>query len=304
MLNRRLRPSGWLTALYLIPSFLVYLFVFIIPVFLSCYFSLFKFTSIRKMTFIGLDNFSRMITDANALLSLKNNLFLVAICLVGQVGFAFVLASMLNSKLIKRPGFYRTVIYFPVTLSAVVIGFVWLMIYDYNYGLLTSLFRAFGMNDFVKPWLSQADSIMYFICIPMIWQYVGFHLVIILSGMTSIDPEIFEMSEIDGVNGWQKAVYITLPMIKGTLSVCVLLCVSANMKVFDHIITMTNGGPGYSSSVLAVYAYKTSFNLFNLGYGNTLSVGILLVTVTLFTLTNVLLKGVHPGKKQTTGLEG
>jgi len=201
--------------------------------------------------------------------------------MIGQIGIAFVFANMLYSRLInpKVSNFFRTVIYFPVTLSAVIIGYVWTMIYDYHFGLLNQLLISLGFPDAVKAWLTDERSIMTVVSIPMIWQYVGFHLVIIMAAMTSIDKEVYEMAEIDGASGFRKAVSITFPLIKNTLSVCVLLCVSANMKAFDHILAMTNGGPGYSSSVLALYAYKISFAENNLGYGNTVSVAIMVVMV-------------------------
>ncbi|NLG89515.1 MAG: sugar ABC transporter permease [Clostridiaceae bacterium] len=268
-------------ALYLVPIYLVYLCVFILPVILAIYFSFFNFRTVSSKTFVGLFNYKKLFTDPLLLSSLKNNLYLVLVCMIGQIGIAFVFANMLYSRLInpKVSNFFRTVIYFPVTLSAVIIGYVWTMIYDYHFGLLNQLLISFGFPDAVKAWLTDERSIMTVVSIPMIWQYVGFHLVIIMAAMTSIDKEVYEMAEIDGASGFRKAVSITFPLIKNTLSVCVLLCVSANMKAFDHILAMTNGGPGYSSSVLALYAYKISFAENNLGYGNTVSVAIMVVMV-------------------------
>jgi len=280
-LNERIKPKNSVMALYLVPIYLVYLCVFILPVILAIYFSFFNFRTVSSKTFVGLFNYKKLFTDPLLLSSLKNNLYLVLVCMIGQIGIAFVFANMLYSRLInpKVSNFFRTVIYFPVTLSAVIIGYVWTMIYDYHFGLLNQLLISFGFPDAVKAWLTDERSIMTVVSIPMIWQYVGFHLVIIMAAMTSIDKEVYEMAEIDGASGFRKAVSITFPLIKNTLSVCVLLCVSANMKAFDHILAMTNGGPGYSSSVLALYAYKISFAENNLGYGNTVSVAIMVVMV-------------------------
>jgi len=280
-LNERIKPKNSVMALYLVPIYLVYLCVFILPVILAIYFSFFNFRTVSSKTFVGLFNYKKLFTDPLLLSSLKNNLYLVLVCMIGQIGIAFVFANMLYSRLInpKVSNFFRTVIYFPVTLSAVIIGYVWTMIYDYHFGLLNQLLISLGFPDAVKAWLTDERSIMTVVSIPMIWQYVGFHLVIIMAAMTSIDKEVYEMAEIDGASGFRKAVSITFPLIKNTLSVCVLLCVSANMKAFDHILAMTNGGPGYSSSVLALYAYKISFAENNLGYGNTVSVAIMVVMV-------------------------
>ena len=282
-----LQPGRGVTAIYLLPSLLVYLLVFILPVVLIIIMSFFKFSSIKSFTFVGLANYKNLLSDPNVFLALKNNIFLVLVCLVGQLGIAFLLACMLNSKLVKGGGVYRTIIYFPVTLSAVVIGYVWQFIYDYNYGLITYFMNAVGYGDAVTPLLAQVDYVMWYVCIPMIWQYVGFHLVIMLSAMTAIDKEILEVSEIDGCNSIQKARYIIMPLIKPTLIICVFLCISANMKAFDHIMTLTNGGPGYASNVLALYAYNVSFQQFNMGYGSAVSVFILVVTAVLFVISRV-----------------
>ena len=277
-----LRPKNAIIAAYLLPSFVIYIVIFIVPAVMAVALSFLKFSSIRNFDFVGLANYRFLMRDANVWLALKNNLFLIAVCLVGQIGIAFFLAVLLSSPKIMCANLWRTLIYFPVTLSAIVIGYVWQMVYDYNYGIITKLLNIINRSDLVAPWLAQDKTVMLCICIPLIWQYIGFHLVIILSAMTSIDPEVYQMAEIDGAGGFKRAIHITLPLIKNTLFVCVLLCISANMKAFDHIVAMTNGGPGYSSNVLALYAYNTSFQQMNMGYGSTVAVFILVVTLILF----------------------
>lgn len=289
MLNKRLQPGKLVMTAYLLPSFLVYFAMLIVPLVMAITFSFYKFSNIKNLHYVGLDNFETLFSDKYVWISLQNNLLLIAVCLIGQIGIAFILACFLNSKLIRFPGLHRTVMYFPVTLSAVVVGYIWSMVFDYNYGAMAYILRNLGYADAVKPWLGQADSVMFFVCIPLIWQYIGFHLVIILSAMTSIDKSVYEMAEIDGASGFRKAISITFPLIRSTLSVCIMLCISANMKVFDHIIAMTNGGPGYASSVLAVYTYKISFSEMNLGYGSALSVCIFVVTAVIFALSRLIL---------------
>lgn len=290
-MNKAIRPKRGVFVSYLLPTFLIYAVVFLVPVCLAIFFSLQKFKNINMMSFIGLKNYTNLFKDENLWLALKNNFFLVFVCLIGQIGLAFIIANMLNSRLInKRIGnLFRTVIYFPVTLSAVVIGYVWTLIYDYSYGLLNYLLKAVGRPDLVIPWLADSGAVMACISVPMIWQYVGFHLVILLSAMTSISPEVYEMAELDGVNGAQKALYITFPLIKNTLMVCVYLCISANMKAFDHIMVMTKGGPGYSSLVLSLYAYRIAFEEFNIGYANAVSVAIMVITIVIFGFSRILM---------------
>lgn len=104
-------------------------------------------------------------------------------------------------------------------------------------------------------------------------------MVIIMSAIASIDTEIFESAEIDGANGFQRAIYIVLPLIKNTMIVCLTLCIAGNMKAFDNIYVMTAGGPGTSSMVMAMYGYQISFNQSNMGYGSCISVGIFVLSL-------------------------
>ncbi|MBS6646960.1 MAG: sugar ABC transporter permease, partial [Clostridiaceae bacterium] len=228
-MNRAIRPKKGVFIAYLLPCLCIYIFVFIIPAAASVLLSFFKFSNIRKFSFTGLQNYITLFNDPNVWIALKNNLFLVAVSLVGQIGIAFVLACILSSSKTILAGLCRTVIYFPVTISAVVIGYVWKMVFDYNYGIVAKLLEFIGRSDLIAPWLGQESTVMLCVCIPLIWQYVGFHLVILVSAMTSIDQDIYESSSIDGAGAVQKAVYITLPMIRNTLLICVFLCISANM---------------------------------------------------------------------------
>lgn len=288
-MKNSIQPRRAVMVAYLAPSLLIYILVFIVPVLMAVGLSFYKFSSIKSFRFLGVSNYIKLIGDPNVWLALKNNLFLIVVCMIGQIGIAFLLAGLLSSSKIRLSNLYRTVIYFPVTLSAIVIGYVWSMVFDYNYGILVKILALVGLPEYIKPWLGQEKTVMLCACIPLIWQYVGFHLVIILSAMTTIDKSVFEMAEIDGANGVQRAMHITLPLIKKTLAVCVFLCISANMKVFDHIVALTNGGPGYSSNVLALYAFNVSFSQVNMGYGSAISVFILVVTLLLFVISNGLL---------------
>lgn len=120
---------------------------------------------------------------------------------------------------------------------------------------------------------------MLLVSIPLIWQFIGYYMVILLSAVSSISTEVLESAEIDGATGIQRARYIVLPLIKNTLLVCITLCVAGNMKAFDNIYVMTAGGPGYSSMVMAMYGYKVSFEQSNLGYGSCISVGIFILAL-------------------------
>lgn len=278
-MQNRLKPKPAVFAAYILPSFILYTFVVFVPILLAAYYGFFDWSGGTKMEFIGLGNYITLLQDERFWSALQNNLFLIIICVIGQIGLAFIFAMLLSSKLARFKNFHRTITFFPSVLSAVVIGFIWSMIYDYNYGLLNMFLKALDMEEKIQPWLSNEKIVMLLVTIPLIWQYIGYYLIIIISSIASIDTQIFEMAEIDGATGWKKAIHITLPMIKNTIMVCITLCIAGNMKAFDHIWTMTSGGPGNASEVVALYAYKTSFASQKMGYGSALSVAILIISL-------------------------
>lgn len=287
-MSDRIKPKKGIFCLYLVPTFVFYAFSVLVPIVYSMYYGLFQWKGGPKKTFIGMDNFVKLIGDHTFWKSFGNNLYITAFCIVGQIGIAFALAMMLNTRAARLKGIHRTLCYFPVTLSAVVVGFVWSIIYDYNFGLLNGFLAAIGHPELQQAWLSNSNLALTLVCFPIIWQYIGFYMVIFLSAFTSIDPSIFEMAEIDGAGGLQRVIHIALPLMKNTLIVALTLCISGNMKTFDHIYVMTGGGPGTATSTMAMYAYNTSFVRNNMGYGNALSVGILVLGLAITLGSNFL----------------
>lgn len=276
---KAIKPKARTIALYLCIPVIWYVFSVFVPLVTAVFYSLFEWKGGPNKTFIGIENYITLLKDGTFWESFGHNIYLVVACIIGQVGIAFIFVLILNSKLVKLKGIHRTFGFFPSTISAVCIGFIGMMIYDYKRGILNWILEATGNGDKVQVWLNNPKLVMFLVAIPLIWQYIGYYMVILLSAIASVDTEIFESAEIDGASAFQKAIHITLPLIKNTLLVCITLCVAGNMKAFDHIYTMTEGGPGTSSMVMAMYGYKISFAQMNMGYGSAVSVGIFIVSL-------------------------
>ena len=274
-----IKPKKRVVAAYMAIPTILFIFSVFVPLITAFVNSFFEWKSGPNKTFNGLTNYITLLHDSTFWLSFKHNLFLVAVCIVGQIGIAFVLVLMINSKLVKLKGIHRTFGFFPSTIAAVSIGFIWKMIYDYNRGLLNWFLDKIGRADLQQVWLNNENLVMLLVAIPLVWQWIGYYMVILLSAISSIDTEILEVSELDGANAVQRAIYIVLPLIKNTLLVCITLCIAGNMKAFDNIYVMTSGGPGKASMVMAMYGYDVSFNQGNLGYGSTISIGIFVMSL-------------------------
>jgi raffinose/stachyose/melibiose transport system permease protein len=267
----------------------LFVFAVIVPLFEALYFSFFKWSGGPNKTFNGLTNYINLATDRLFWQAFGHNIFLVIACVIGQIGLAFVFVMVMSAKSVKGKDMHSTLTFFPSTISAVAIGMVWRIIFDYRYGLLNFVLGIFGLEDAQKIWLNEATTIMTVVSIPLIWQFIGYYMIILLAAITTIDKEIYEVAELDGANAVQRAVNITLPLIKNTILVCVTLCIAGNMKAFDHIYVMTAGGPGSASNVMAMYGYITSFVQSNMGYGSTISMGIFILSLTIIGLTQFII---------------
>ncbi|WCF09619.1 sugar ABC transporter permease [Paenibacillus thiaminolyticus] len=288
MNNSAIRPKRWTFFAYLLPSVLLYAFMVLVPLVLALRYSFYKWSGGPKMEWIGLRNYEVLLQDAKFWGAFLNNLIIVGFSVVGQIGIAFVIAVFLMNKWVKWREFHRTVIFIPVVLSSVVIGFLWSMIFNNDAGLLNWLLTTLGLESWIKPWLDDPNVVMYSVTAPIVWQYIGFYLIIFMASMQSINGEVYEMAEIDGATGFKKTMYITLPLLKDTMKIAVMLCIAGNMKAFDSIFVMTGGGPGNSSTVMAQYAYDTSFKAFKLGYGSAISIGIMVLSVFLILLSRLI----------------
>lgn len=297
-MNNSILPSKRKMFLCILPGFLIYTLSVVVPIVIALYYGFFEWGGGTKMTFIGLENFINLVKDKVFIESIGHNLFITAICIVGQIGIAFLFAFLLNSRGILFKKIHRSLMYFPSVLSAVVVGFIWSLIYDYHYGLLNTILRSLGFESWVQSWLNNEKLALLLVSIPLVWQYIGYYMIILLSAFSAIDPSIFEMAEIDGATGWRKAIHITMPMIKNTLLVCVTLCIAGNMKIFDNIYVMTGGGPGTSTTVMAMYAYKTSFLKHQMGYASAMSIAILIISLVIIGGSRALINRLSKDKEE------
>jgi raffinose/stachyose/melibiose transport system permease protein len=290
--NKGLQPTKLFLGVMLVPGALIFTISCIAPLAVAVYYSLFDWNGGIKMTFRGLLNYRELLFDKAFWGAFKNNLLFIFWTVLGQIGLAFIVSMLLISRSLKLKNLHRTVIFFPAILSAVVVGFLWRIIYNKDYGLVNLFLTTIGRGDWIRLWLDDPKIVINSLAIPKIWQFIGYYMVILLAAIQSIDKSILEVAELDGATGWRKSLFIVLPLIKNTLLVTIMLCISGNMKTFDQIYVMTGGGPGTSSQVVAMYAYNISVNRMRYGYGSAAAIGILILSLILIFLSRLV------GKKQ------
>ena len=255
----------------LLPALLLYTVFAIVPILQSFYYSLMEWNGFTEMKFVGLDNFIRLFGEPLFWNSAKNNLYVVAASVAGQVPLALIIALLLNRKL-KGAKVFRTIGFLPVVLSTVVISLTWSLIYNTKNGLVNELLRAAGLDALAQNWLGDTKWSMLAVCVTVIWQFVGLYMIIFLAALQNIPEEILEAARMDGATEWTATWKITIPMIWDTIIVAIILCISGSLRTFDLIYVMTHGGPSHSTEVMALYMFNETFSKLQYGYGSAVSV--------------------------------
>jgi raffinose/stachyose/melibiose transport system permease protein len=295
MQNGRGKPNAFTLIKFLSIPTAFYLFTVISPIFVGVYYSTFNWNGGPRKVFIGAKNYLMLFKNTEFWQAVSNNFMLIFYCLIGQVFLGLLIAILLNTKYLRFRSVYRFVIFLPCILSGVVVTFLWQIIYNANYGLVNLVLKSLNLGSLVRLWLDDPRIVVRSIAMVLIWQYVGQNVVIFLASLQNIEPDIIEAATIDGASAFQRTLRIIMPLMKGTVRVVVILCISGNMKIFEHIYNMTRGGPGTASSVMSVFAYKTSFENLQMGYGSAASVCILAISLASIAIANFLLRGEKNG---------
>lgn len=260
---------------FLAPVLILYILFVIVPAISSVYYSFTSWDGISpNVKFIGLANFTEIFTSARFGNALKNTIVLTLFISLLENFIALGLALLLD-KLIFAKGFFRSVFYIPVLISGIVSGFIWKVMYNYNFGVINTMLRAMNLENLCQDWLGNPAHTLISIGVVLVWKGAGYYMVIYLASLQSIPKDVIEAAEIDGANGWHRFRNITMPLISSAFTINFTLSLIRDLKVFDQINVMTDGGPGFTSETMVYMLYKVGFNEGRQGFGT--AVGLLLL---------------------------
>lgn len=275
--------------IFLLPALIFLIGFLYIPFFMSIYNSLFNITDLAGVdkTWVGLQNYIELFRDTNIHTSLINTAIMMVLMVVFELGLGALFALFVDG--VRRGAkFYRTVFFFPVVISATAIGLMFFLFYDYNIGLFNQILMKFGVEKHL--WMNESSA-LYMIAIPTIWQYVGFYFVIVLTGISTIPEDIYESAYLDGITGFKKTIYITLPLIKGVLKSSLILVITGTLKIFDLAWTIAPKGiPNGKTYLLGTYQYHIVYDAYRVGYGCAIAVLIVVIGLGISLLVNKFLK--------------
>jgi len=258
---------------------IVYTAIIIIPFFQSIFFSLTNWDGLSPdYEFIGLANYFRVFTDPAFAMSLWHNVIWMMIFLVLPTGLGLFLAIILD-KDIRGATIFKSIIYFPMIFSYVIVGMIWTFVYEPRLGVLNLFLRALGVQKWSIAWLAEPKTALLSIIAAASWQHVGLCMVLFLAGLRTVRTDLIEAAKIDGANTWQLYWRIVLPQLKNVTVIVVSLTVVISLKSFDIVYIMTKGGPFRKSEVLTTFMFRESFWNYRMGYGSAIAVVLFLIAL-------------------------
>jgi len=275
--------SRWLSRYYsswfLVPALTLFGLFFIVPNIANLFLGFTDWTIyyLYEIKFNGLYNLKTLFSEETFWIALKNTLFFTLVTVIAKLFGAFLLAALISRKA-RFNNYLRAVLFMPVMISGMVVGIIFVAIYNPQSGIINSFLRSVGLGALAREWLVDAKYAMTCICVMEIWQWLGFHMAVFVAGIQSIPEEYFEAATIDGANSFQRMMRITVPLIVPSFSVNFVFSLISGVKVFTQVFSTTGGGPADATQVFGTFLYK-NFSDGLLGYSA--SVGLVMTLVIL-----------------------
>jgi multiple sugar transport system permease protein len=279
-LKRRRALLGYL---FLLPTLLGILVFTAGPVFWTLGLSFYRWNIFRPPDYIGVSNYTRLVHDAEVIISFKNTLKFVAMAASLQITLALFLAMAvhrLTNKLLRY--YFRTAFFLPLLLSGASVAIFMGYIFHKEFGALNYYLHFLGLPRI--PWLTESGWTLVTVVIVSVWRNVGFTFVIFLGGLTNISKEVLEAADVDGATGWRRLRHVTLPLLSPSILFAAVTSVIGGLQVFEEPFIMTRGGPGDASRTAVMVIYEAAFKNIEFGYGSAIAVllFLLILAVTVF----------------------
>ncbi len=260
-------------AIFLLPALLIYAAFTALPVLRTLYNSTHLVVPNRAAEWVGFAHYLDLWTDRILWRAVRNTLAWAVAAPILEVTIATLLALCLYAK-VPFSRFLRVAWFTPVLMSYVVVGILWMWIYNFEWGALNSILRAIGLGDWSQPWLARPNTALPALIAVTTWMWTGFNMVVILAAMSSLPSEVLEASELDNCGWFAKLWFVILPLIRPTLLNLIVLSFIGKMKIFDLVWVTTQGNPLWATETVSTYVYKRAFqwNTFDLGYPSAIAV--------------------------------
>ncbi len=272
--TKRKRGNGTFVAACLIPALVLFAVFMIWPTINVFRMSFYQWSGFSPtMRFVGLDNFTKLLDDQQFLRAFQNTVALLIVVTIVTMGMGLFLAAIMTRQKLRGRNLYRFVLYVPNVLSVVVIAAIFSAIYDQENGLINGTLRALSLDGLQQVWLGDQKLVLWSVALAMVWQSLGYYMVLYMSSMASIPEELYEASSMDGASAAKQFFTITMPLIWQNLRTTLTFFIMSAVNLsFVLVRAMTGGGPDGSSEVLLSYMYKQAYTNSSYGYGMAIGV--------------------------------
>lgn len=294
-----LNSKKFVFAVFVTPALFIFSTFIIYPIIRSFLYSLYEWDGLSRVKFIGLANFKEVLLGGSPISeqfwnAAAHNAYALAFVLIVQTSIGFILALLLFQKL-KGTNFFRSLLFLPVTLSVVVVGYLFNLLLHPSWGAVNQIVRLLGFSDFYFPWLGNPQTALTTILLVNIWRWAGFPALIFLAGLNNIPSSILESAKLDGAGTLTRIFRIYIPLLVPQFLIVFILTITGNIKMFAIVFSLTgpSGGPNYATDVLGTLFYRTAFGsvtgLADKGLGSTIGIMIVVISMTItLTVTSLM----------------
>jgi len=285
----RPESKGWLGLALILPALLFIVALFLVPVAMTVWMSLYDWPLLGRATFIGLANYAELLGDVQLWRSLGFTLLYTVLVTAAIFAVAFPLALLVDRPL-RIARVFQTIYFMPVVIGIGIASTLWMWLLNPDSGVFAKVLRGIGLIHAAPRPLDSFWSALAVIILMVVWKSAGFTMIILLTGLQSISNDVIEAAKIDGANAWSRFRRIKLPLMRNSLVLALVLNVTSSMLAFDQFFIITQGGPE-NSTISAVFSiYLASFSSYRIGYGSAISLALLLVLVAISTIQLILLR--------------
>lgn len=277
--------------LMVFPGLAVFAFAVVVPFFFSLFLGATNWPGYGPFHMVGLSNYTQILFHDNVFwTSLFNALLLAFFTIVLQHPVALFFAYLISKVGGKREKLFRTIFFVPCVISTVVTSRMWVSFLNPTYGLVNHFLKAIGCGFLVANWLSNTHTAIFALIFVIMWQGLGWAILIYYAGIKGLPNEVMEAAKVDGASGWNLLTRITLPLLRPVIIVNLTIALISSFKQMETVFLTTNGGPGHATQFLANYLYTEAFTAQKYGYANAISVLFVLICVLATVLLNKTLR--------------
>lgn len=271
-----IRVTPWVL---LFPNLFIFVCFILVPTFMGFGLSLYKWDGLGDKKFVGFNNFIKAFSDTNFWGAMGRTFMYTLICVPLIMIISLFLANLMVKEF-RAKGLFRAIFYWPTMISFIIVGLSFKFLFGDEFGIINYLLEVFNQSPI--KWLTNSSYAILVVVIATVWARSGFYMINFISGLQSIPTSYYEACEVDGANSIQRFFYITLPLLKPTTFLVLILSMIDMFKAYPLIKALTDGGPNSSTKYMVQYIYEEAFNKQNMGYASALSV-ILLIVLAIFT---------------------